>query len=184
MEHIKVFEKLDGLNCYVENGEVCEPGYDNDLPYLFGDWNPISRELEKALLEHYNLEWYDEWTSCGYCGKFFRSSPSSYYWTMYGEFGDGDCTCGDCIKDSPEDTIDNAIGNAATCLPSFLDPTDYGFENLNGTFENGLHSHQTDDPTEILAAYQKRYPDHDLIFGNLGSSQFYVTFEIWGRPKA
>ena len=182
MEHTKVFEKLEVV--YSDRvGEYCEPGYSNEKPALFGDWNSVSRPLCAALEEHYELEWFDEWIDCEVCGKYFRSQPSSYGWTMYGAIlNDCECICGDCIREEPTEYIESAINNPKTCVKDFLDLETLGFQNMNGTFETGLHEHMNDDPTAILAEYQTKYPNHEFVFGNLGASQFYVDFEIWGRP--
>ncbi len=74
------------------------------------------------------------------------------------------------------------INNPKQCSRSFIDLSTLSFTNMNGTFESGWHPHQTDNPVDILAEYRQRYPGHEFVFGNLQASQFYVTFEIWGRP--
>ena len=177
-----VFEKLMTLNAwYGSEGEYCEPGYTSELPVLFGNWNHVSDDLRRALEEHFTLDWDDEWTSCDLCGKYFRTTADSYEWTMYGDMET--CTCGDCIKEDPEPFIADLIGNPHRCARDFIDLSALGFTNLNDTFENGWHPHQTDDPTAIMAEYTEKYPDHDLVFGNFSASQFYVTFQIWGRPR-
>lgn len=183
-DYSAVFNHLEKIRAwYGEIGTVCEPGYDPHKVRLFGDWNPVSRELTEALEEHYELEWSDEWISCSLCGQYFRSQPDSYSWTMYGDITDGECNCGDCVKDDPTQTIEDAIDDHRTCLPSFINPIEHGFEDMNGRFESGLHEHMNDDPKTILAEYQAKYPDHEFVFGSFESSQFYVTYHIFGRKR-
>lgn len=183
MVHKKVFEKLEAV--YSDRaGEYCEPGYSNEKLALFGNWNNVSKELCAALGEHYELEWSDEWINCEICGKYFRSNPNCYQWTMYGAIlNECECICGDCIKEDPTEYIESALNNPKTCIQSFIDLETLGFQNMNGTFENGFHAHMTDDPPTILTEYMAKYPEHEFVFGNLGASQFYVDFEIWGRKK-
>ncbi len=187
MNHEHVFEKLQTLNAWHgEEGEYCEPGYSSDKPVLFGDWNPVPLDLLAALEEHFTLDWEDEWISCERCGHYFRVTGSSYFWTMYGIIG-GEITCGDCIKEDPEPFVADLINNPEACARPFIDLPALGFVNMNDTsdtFESGRHPHQTDNPVDILAKYQQRYPSYEFVFGNLQASQFYVTFEIWGRPAA
>ncbi len=179
-----VLEKLMTLNAwYGSEGEYCEPGYTNELPVLFGDWNNVPHDLADALEEHYQLAWEDEWTSCDLCGKYFRTTANSYDWTTYGSIADGGADCGDCIAENPEAYIADLIGNPHSCALDFIDLASLGFVNLNGTFENGWHPHQTDDPVTIMGEAKEQHPHHDLIFGNLRASQFYMTFELWGRPR-
>lgn len=184
MKHEHVFNHLESIGAwYGSMGTVCEPSYDEDKLRLFGDWNPCSKELLSALEEHYELEWEDEWIQCDDCGCYFRSSPDGHAWIMYGRIIDNTCLCGDCILADPSDVIDDALNSATTSLPPFINPADHGFINMNGTFESGLHSDMNANPPDILARYQRDYPTYDFIFANLENSQFYITFELWGRPR-
>ncbi len=54
---------------------------------------------------------------------------------------------------------------------------------MNGTFENGWHPGQTDDPKKILAEYQAKFPDKEFLFQVPEVGQFDVMFTIWGRDK-
>jgi len=92
--------------------------------------------------------------------------------------------CGDCILENPENYIDTLINNPKD-VNTFdaLDLEIFGYKNVNGTFESGFHEGMNDNPEEILKAYQEKLPDYDFIFNNITPSQFYVSYELYGKKR-
>jgi len=92
--------------------------------------------------------------------------------------------CGDCILENPENYIDTLINNPKD-VNTFdaLDLEIFGYKNVNGTFESGFHEGMNDNPEEILKAYQEKLPDYDFIFNNITPSQFYVSYELYGKQR-
>lgn len=181
-----------------------EPGYGSDDDVIvFGNWNPkrfprgddapltkdenlgprLARILEAAGAE---IQWYDEWARCGDCYRAFRTSGDSYQWTMYGDFSEDACDyiCADCLVKDPETLIEEYVNNSSKAL-TFLSGPDLvalGFEQHNGTFENGWHEGQDDDPSEILERILKFAPDGtEVVFTIPEVSQFYVRFNAYVR---
>jgi hypothetical protein len=62
-----------------------EPGYtDPEKGIVFANWNYFPRELPDILERGgYEIEWSDEWATCGDCGRAVRTSPNSYGWEAY-----------------------------------------------------------------------------------------------------
>ena len=90
-----------------------EPGYSApERGVLFANWNPkdfspeipsfcsrLAGAIEKSGLD-YELEWCDEWTMCGDCGKAVRTQPDSHGWTPSFKILDGcELVCVDCLED-------------------------------------------------------------------------------------
>jgi len=194
------------LEC-IDYGEVVEPGYADGLRF-FANWNTrhprqadgyyrspahtgelpddptmvrLGNILEKMGCE---LEWSDEWSRCDDCGKFIRTSPDCYDWKQYGAMVDeGTLLCGDCIAADPDDYLESRLNNPQSAVGDFVDLAEAGFTHMNGTFENGFHPGQTDDPAEVLADFQEQHPTYEFVF-SYEPSQFCVEFKIWGRVKS
>jgi hypothetical protein len=162
--------------------EYAEPGYQQPRKgILFANWNEFSRRatdlLERAGFE---IEWEDEWTTCGGCGKALRTSPDSYSWQpSYFEF-QGEITCLECT-DIPAylETLEN---NPRRAVNDHIDPADYGYVKLEGNFENGLHEGMNDDPREIFKRLQAAGHKH-LLFNIDSVNQFYITFEVYSKVE-
>jgi hypothetical protein len=160
-----------------------EPGYsDPKKAILFFNWNEVGRRTADLLEQYgFEVEWEDEWTTCGGCGKALRTSPDSYSWQpSYFEFN-GELTCIECT-DIPAylETLEN---NPKRAVNDHIDPADYGYVKLEGDFESGWHPGQNDDPKEIFkrlrAAGHKR-----LLFNIDHVSQFYITFEVYEKIES
>ena len=195
-----------------------EPGYrDNDSVIVLGDWNPrhitgvtvndfnspLSRwksddprvTFPKRLAESLermgaNIEWSDEWYSCGSCGRAVRSQPNSYQWKPSYLMGEGEICCLDCARDMGEDALDEYVNNPDTvitwCEPSYVESFGYvkwepGNEH---TYENGWHPGQNDNPQsiydEIVAAHEN---DVKVVFFLDENSQFYIRFSAYVKEE-
>lgn len=78
-----------------------EPGYTTPTNgIVFADWNKFPRDFYKVLERAgYAVEWSDEWATCD-CGKAFRTSGDSYYWTPAYREVEGEILCLKCAKDA------------------------------------------------------------------------------------
>jgi hypothetical protein len=178
-------KSIESRASYIENmgwaSEYAEPGYTQpEKGILFSDWNYFCREVCNILERAgYELEWEDEWSTCGECGKAVRTSPDSYCWQpSYFFVNDCEILCVDCTD--KEEYLESIEDNPRTALNDHIDPADYGYVKLEGNFESGWHNGQTDDPKKIYArlhaAGHKR-----LLFNIDKSSQFYIVFSIWEK---
>ena len=191
----------DSVEMHHYTGNV-EPGYD-DQPMITADWNDKStydRETSTRTvtdtrpgrlfdaLERWcpdiQLDWCDEWSSCGECGKAVRSTGNSYSWTpSYAILGD-DFVCHECIADDPTAYLETLTNNAHSAN-TMLD-ADYfegnGYEQHNGTYASGWFDGQTDDPVKILGLLDT--DANEFVFDLTEQSQFYARFTLWFRPVA
>ena len=178
------FEKM--LNKYgIETYSGCvEPGYD-DKPVALGNWNNIPEKVSKALeFMGYEIEWEDEWTSCGGCGKLVRTSPNSYGWSQYfAILNDCELICGDCLKQDPSEYLESIENNPKQCVTIEFDLEAAGYTKWEDGFENGLHENMNDNPTEILKDLLVRYPKGKFIFNLDEPSQFYIGFSVWKKNE-
>lgn len=167
--------------------EYGEPGYAIDAgkqAILFADWNDIPDRIMTVLERHYAIEWSDEWIISD-IGKAYRTSPDSYFWKPYYVILDLDIVGGDEIQEDinlQRQVIEEYLNNPQRCIPIDIDLEKHGFE-YNGTFENGLYDGMNDDPEKLLAFWQDKRPEYDYIFSGLEASQFYISFELYSRPK-
>ena len=181
--------------------EYCEPGYtDPDSGViLFANWNgefdgdrerfgdryaderkkteQLGRIAEKLGAE---LEWSDEWSTCGGCQKAVRTSPDSYCWLASFKLVD-DCEliCRDCLLDDLETYVDDVLLNREGAADTFgIDLAALGFTRAEEG-ESGLHDGQNDTPADMLA---KLSEFGDYVFQIDGTGQFDVSFSLWTRP--
>lgn len=142
----------------------------------------LARVLEAAGA---HIEWLDEWVRCGDCYRAFRSQGDSYQWTMYGAYSEDGCDyfCADCLKKDPEDYLSDLINEPTRCSTFLSGPelVALGFEQENGTFENGWHEGQDDNPTAILDRIHHYRPDAEVVFILTEQSQFYLKFAAYVR---
>jgi hypothetical protein len=100
------------------------------------------------------IEWSDQVSSCGDCGKCIQTSPDSYGWRPAFVVTDGDIFCSECAEDDAESLLEAAEGGVWN-LPD-IDPTDHGYIALPEEYETGLHHGQTDDPKVVLKALREK----------------------------
>ena len=173
--------KLEDMQLFTP--EYVEPGYTTDKEcIILGDYNPSDFEnggdFERAcnLLEKVaELEWDDEWTTCGDCGGLVRASGNSYDWTPhYVILNDCGLICLDCL-DTEDYLEDIKNDHNKACLPS-IDPTEHGYTLHTGGLENGLHEHMTDDPEKIVGTLPEGV---DFVFKLDYTSQFNIGFSVY-----
>ena len=83
--------------------EYAEPGYSpTEKGVLFANWNYFPRNIDSILEGYgYAVEWSDEWSTCGECGKAVRTSPDNWGWTpSFRIFNDCELLCLDCAAES------------------------------------------------------------------------------------
>lgn len=164
--------------------EYAEPGYEAKRGIIFfADWNRNKRL--QTVLERlgYDTEWSDEWTFCADCDRALRDMPTSYMWERYAIKMLGNTVCVDCAKTQMDDVFflyeNNPWQWSWQWLPSYFDLAEYGYVMVVGGLENGFHPGQTDNP---ISEYRKHRRQWDsLIVQITGTSQFYVTFSLWGK---
>lgn len=197
-----VLESGDWHKYGIENwtNGYAEPGYhDPELGILFGDWNNETRYDKEtqtrvevsdrhsrfsAIAEHagYGIEWYDEWSTCGDCGKAVRTSADSYSWQpAYVILNECELVCHECLDWA--DYLQRIEDDPRAACTADCDPAQYGYVRLSDSkeYENGFHPGQTDDPSTILKACHARGIER-VIFRIPETSQFYIRFETWYRP--
>lgn len=170
-----------------------EPGYDGEVIVL-GNFNKITRWkdgqsqdiddtpcrvsdlLEKAGAD---IQWSDEWTFCGDCGKLVRTSADSYSWKRSYVELDGDIRCCECVEKDPEEYLASQENNGGSCVT--LDGIDLGEHGYNQAFaglQNGLHDGMADDP-KFIARNLNDAGITRFLFKLDDPSQFYIEFSLW-----
>ena len=187
-------EKL-GADSYLESCSFYgEKGYiDPDQCILFANWNDIPDNVQEVLADNgYELEWSDEWYIDSDNNKAYRSEPSSYGWQPLISFQDGYIL-------TPDDDIGKwlealAVTDYAQSHTAFNSSqlaaiggniTDEGYVLLSDPetpFQAGLHSHMTDNPSEISKALFETIDGlESLVYLVTDSSQFNIDFEVYGK---
>ncbi len=159
-----------------------EPGYTNPgRCILFANWNCFSRKVVDLLEQvGYAIEWSDEWTQCGQCGKAVRTSGDCYQWTPYYVIEEGEHTCLDCID--WESYLKSIEDNPHTaCLPQ-CNPADYGYELLSDRNETGFHPGMNDDPVKMFKELEAQGKT-GIVFRIDEQSQFYTTWQVWIKKE-
>lgn len=178
--------------------EYAERGYTQpEAGILFGNWNPTCGfSVPKAeqrrdpiskfarIAEHcgFELEWEDEWSTCGECGKAVRTSPDCYHWTPYFRIlNECELVCLDCLD--PESYLESIEDNAACAVPddNRFRPELFGYVQHNGYFETGFHPGQNDNPATILKALHAQGHKH-VVFRIASKSQFDIRWEAYYKP--
>lgn len=159
-----------------------ERGYDDPAKgILFANWNYFSREVSDILERAgYAIEWSDEWTTCCNCGKALRTSADSYGWrpSYLCAVDDSDYCCIDCAD--IESVLESYEDNPNRAFNDHVNPADYGYEQIEGDFENGWHPGQNDDPKAIFK--RLREAGHDRILFTIDSvGQFDMRFSAWKK---
>lgn len=87
--------------------DYAEPGYKTpEKGIVFADWN-VFPTVVCSILERYGyeIEWSDEWSICGDCGKAVRTQPDGYCWKPYWNqelISNGEFCCLDCAPEEKE----------------------------------------------------------------------------------
>lgn len=165
---------------------IAEPGYD-DVPVILADWNPVPYNVQKAIEEKlgWMVEWEDEWIPCGNCGKLVRTSPDCYQWQPSYVFIDDEVYCLDCM-DAEEyyRSIENHSKKAVTLTIQWKHPVEeYGYELVQGKYENGFFDGQDDDPKAILKRALESEPDGRFLFVMTDQGQFDIEFALYRKVK-
>ena len=200
----KFYEVIDGKGWYVDSYPGCvEPGYPDNM-VIAANWNEehlkgLSNWIERR--EDVELEWSDEWTGCGDCGKAVRTQPDSYQWEpYYVVLNECELVCLDCI--STEDVIEEYQNKTKKAVPShLLDRVEKaGFHCLEEdeiwkgackTYESGWHPGQNDTPESCLkeiyewvGSKEWFHRNFNHVFAITGTGQFDVSWTILVREKA
>jgi hypothetical protein len=122
------------------------------------------------------IEWCDQVTSCGGCGRCIQTEPDSYSWEPDYILTDGDIYCAEC-------STDDVAGSLEACEGEFwsvesIDPTDHGYVRLNEEpYETGLFSGQTDVPSQEAARLRAAGVSR-FLFVKDEQSQFYSRWSV------
>lgn len=175
----------------LESFQICgpdgyaEPGYSTDKAIIIvGNFNPDSFDNPgdfgrtcDLLGKVAELEWSDEWATCGECGKLVRVQADSYCWTRaYHIFNECEIVCHNCID--ADEYLEDVMDNATSAVTLDVDPTDHGFEAYNGQFEAGLHPGQTDNPRDIAERVRADGWAH-FVFKVDSVGQFDIRFRVY-----
>ncbi len=176
--------RFEDINIY---SEYAEPGYSAKGPILTGNWNEVDGDnglvkrvgdiLEKIGCE---LEWQDEWTSCGDCGKLVRTEPDSYSWTRsYDIVNECELICHNCLKADAPAYLESLEDQPTKAIPfGEFNPDDYGYVKVNKeSYENGWYG-TTDDPKAIAKELRNKGVRR-FIFTIDGVGQFNMEFSVW-----
>lgn len=177
----RIANKLDNYDF----GQAVEPGYDEDVVHVYANWNDYPKQLK--AIERLNklgcpieAEWSDEWCSCDQCGRFVRTSPSSYGWTPSYAAMNSELVCHECIKADPDDYLEwltNKPKRANTILDKqVLEAA--GFRQFADGLENGLHEFQAASQQRIARWLRERGVT-ELLFSIDDQGQFDTTFSVW-----
>ncbi len=174
-DRLRQLEYIESANGYAE------PGYaDPEKCVLFGNWNHFSHKAYDLCEQAgYALEWSDEWSTCGDCGKAVRTSPDSYGWqASYVLLNECEIVCVNCIDWS--DYLSSIEDDAHKAVRSSCDPSQFGYRLASsaGEFENGFHPGQNDKPADILKRLHAAGHNR-IVFRISGVGQFDVEFEAW-----
>ena len=161
-----------------------EPGYDDPKRgILFADWNDASRRVQDILERAgYSCEWHDEWSTCSECGKAVRTSGDSYGWqqSFWMPEDSGEIICNECIE--PTEYLASLENKTHICSTlRSIDPSDYGYVQLQDGFENGFHPGQNDDPKKIYSQLRANGETRPLIFVLDSTGQFDIGFSVWAK---
>lgn len=195
----KIQRRIGYIRIY--SGEFAEPGYslDEDEKLIVGgNWNDHTEwedgdcevvddtigRLASALQRiGCRIVWDDEWEECHECLSVVRVTGDSYSWKPYHKIMHGGLYCGDCIKSVFEKFIDAYANNPETALTLDIDLTEYGFEQYNGQFENGMYEHQLDNPRpeEVFEELETEY--ETIIFKIDSTGQFDTNWSVWVKDE-
>lgn len=161
------------------------PGYWNDdsKPVIVTDWNLFDRRAA-SLIERlgYEIDWPDSCIGCDHCYKATHTSPQYYGDLRTAHLTDDCALCPNCARERFEDDIlPSLINNPRSADKTGIDLTQFGFEKYNGTYENGLHLGQTDDPHHILRDRLAEWPAAEIVFQISDAGQFDISFTCWYR---
>jgi len=184
-----------------------EPGYhNNNTVWVLGNWNDKARfdRLKRRIkpdttpsrlfdaLERIGVEgeWLDEWYRCSHCYRIVRCSGDSYMWKpFYVQLEDGDVLCGECVlqpdflPDVLQEYINNSDKAVTFCGASVLEEQGWVRYNDNARYQAGLHPGMNDRPGSLLEMLKVSHPEHDVLFLIDETSQFYMEFSAFLKPK-
>jgi len=179
----------------IQFGEVGERGYDNETLTAFANWNSVrawvkdkgyvgeeDKTMERlaAIFEKGGLqiEWSDEWSACGECYKYYRTSPDGYDWlpSLVWET-DCDLVCPECLDH--ETYLESIEGDHNKAVTSDdIDPSEHGYHKIDTDFETGFHSHQDDSPEKVAKALEKQGIGR-YLFQIDSTGQFDTSWAVW-----
>jgi len=165
------------------SSDYAERGYTAGVRgVLLANWNYFPRDIGDTLERAgFDIQWSDQWTTCGDCGKLVRTSGDCYSWQPYYVI-ENECelVCLDCVD--WESYLESIEDNADAACMRACDPAKYGYRLVSEPreYQNGMHAGMTDNPTRILetlhTAGHKR-----IVFRIPETSQFYIEFETWEK---
>jgi len=151
------------------------------------DRDDTIKKLEKVL-ETYGveMEWNDEWAPCDICEKLVRTSPSGYDWSPSYWLNQDEIVCIECLKANVGGQTDEYIewlaGDSTRAMTGSLKDVvklaDYGYVELQGEFQNGMHYGMDADPKKIGKKLEEMGVER-FIFVIDEVSQFYMNFSVW-----
>lgn len=188
------------LEPYLESGQVrwvseyIEPGYSLEgiqVGILVSDWNYFDEPAQEVNDETYpldmffSLEWEDEWSECGSCYKLVRTQADCYSWTPSYALTNGELICHECLHEDEylqEKLLEEMINNPQKVDTVGLDLEALGFHLIEETCDRGWYRHNANqEPDEILKGILQKYPDAEVVFGDLQASQFETSFSVYVR---
>lgn len=158
-----------------------EPGYqDPERAVLFSNWNHFPVDATRLLERYgYEVEWDDEWSTCGECGKAVRTQADSWGWQPYYIIlNECELVCLDCV-DWPDVLRREYENNSSSAVPSRCNLRKHGYKLLDSGYESGFYGTR-DNPGKIFKELAKE-GHRNLVFRISGKGQFAINFEVWER---
>jgi len=189
-----VFE--DGIYEVQHASDYAEPGYScEEKGVLFANWNVSQRwdtennkwitldDFLSSLSEvveaaGYEIEWSDEWTTCGECGLAVRTRGDSYSWRGFYHIIDCEVTCGECIQEDPTEYLEDISGNPRKAVTFDIDLEKHGYSKLELDLQHGLYGGQDDNPDKIAQALDNAGIE-DYVFSIDSVGQFDMRFSVY-----
>lgn len=178
--------------------DTCEPGYDPGNGMFFADWNKRRTGDDTMARLHdiletlgYSCHWYDEWSTCGDCGKAFRTQADCWTWQpSFVIMNECELVCLDCIEDDPEPYLDQCARNGEAMNLARLWPSDHGWylpsdedEDAIDTFKPGMYRWSDNDYEKHVQAYRDKYGDDNVLVEVVEPRQFDATIRVWLRKE-
>jgi hypothetical protein len=186
-----VMNRIEYVEIYT-NG-YAEPGYKDPESgvIVIGNWNPardrfgeLISELPVFLRKAFerldcDIQWDDQWSACYGCNKLVRIHPDCYTWKISAAVvNECEFYCHECIKDDPEQYVEEHLNNPKKCLTISVDLEALGFTRMDfdGEWHFGGHDKT---PTEVAKGISG-----DFVFVQDSAHQFGMDYSVWVRePK-
>lgn len=167
-----------------------EPGYEDPVAILVGNWNSVTRwsdgDIEVVdntmgrLVKIFEMlgceiEWCDQWTGCDECSRLIRTGADGYEWRPYYHSEGDQTTCSDCLD---QEEYLEGIECDSNAINQMFDPEENGYVLVADDFENGWHRGQDASPA-LIGGLMDEAGISRWLFSLDGKGQFDIKFSLW-----